>query len=126
MAPQYAKSAVRPVKVEEILPKQVKVGPYTFQINARGRSWFRDTESYGQMVASELEIDIVIHPKPIVVLDTLIHEIFHAIWYVSHLQEKDDDEERIVCTMATAWTAVLRDNPDLLVFQNEVMQDYHQ
>lgn len=47
--------------------------------------------------------------------DTLIHELFHAIWGEYNIHE-GDDEERIVLTMATAWTQILLDNPELCKF----------
>ena len=46
-------------------------------------------------------------------IDTLIHEVGHAIWWAYGLEEKDT-QERIVATQATAWVQVFQDNPWLL------------
>lgn len=50
-----------------------------------------------------------------IILHTLIHEINHAIFWLYNI-EKDDDEERIVNTMANAWVQVYKDNPKLVEF----------
>lgn len=46
-------------------------------------------------------------------LDTVLHEILHAI-YFAHNIEGRDGEERTVTMLATAWAQVYRDNPHLL------------
>lgn len=46
-------------------------------------------------------------------VDTVLHEVTHAIYWAYVIEDKDE-EERIVTTMARAWTQVWRDNPDLL------------
>lgn len=51
-------------------------------------------------------------------VDTLLHEITHAIWWAYGLED-DDKEERIVRTMGAAWAQIWRDNPHLLGWLNE-------
>lgn len=46
-------------------------------------------------------------------IDTLLHEIGHAIWWAYGMEE-DDNEERIVRAFATAWVQIYQDNPWLL------------
>lgn len=106
------------------IPKSVKVGPYTFKVYARSRAWYNTHGVFGNMVADTLEINVCGHLAPIVTLDTLLHEILHAVYYVYHLDDKDD-EERIVSTLATAMTGVYRDNPFLCAYQSNVLRDYH-
>ena len=48
-------------------------------------------------------------------IDTLLHEINHAIYWAYGIDDADK-EERIVAAFATAWTQVFRDNPALLDF----------
>jgi len=96
------------------LPDSVKVGPFLFDIMPRDEQWHRITDDWGSMVIDDLEINIVTTERPpVFIVDTLVHEIFHAIWDVFHLEE-DDTEERIVATLATGWLGVLRDNPELV------------
>ena len=44
-----------------------------------------------------------------------MHEINHAIFWAYCIQN-EDKEERVVSTMATAWTQIFRDNPKILRF----------
>lgn len=51
--------------------------------------------------------------------DTVLHEVFHAIFSETGLTQDfkdDDDEEKIVRRMATATLAILRENPRLVKF----------
>lgn len=48
-------------------------------------------------------------------LDTLLHEIVHAIFHHYDLHDSDR-EEKLVTVIAGAWTQIYRDNPDLLRF----------
>lgn len=50
------------------------------------------------------------------ILNTLIHEINHAIFQVYFIDPEEDNEERIVTTLANAWTQVYKDNPELIKF----------
>ena len=52
-------------------------------------------------------------------VNTLVHEVFHAIWQVFCLAE-GDEEERIVTTMANGFTSVLVDNPAILKYLGDL------
>jgi len=98
------------------LPDKIKVGPYTFDIAERTEAWHRQTGDYGSMVFEDLQINIVTSHRPrALVVDTLIHEIFHAIWEAGHLTDKDD-EEKIVATLATWWLLTWNENEELQKF----------
>ena len=56
-------------------------------------------------------IDTVNYP-PSHVACTLLHEIKHAIWFLMHVQEKDD-EERVISALSNGESAVMRANPKL-------------
>ena len=47
------------------------------------------------------------------VVETLIHEVLHAI-YAGYFISEDDGEERTVSVMAAGLTQVFRDSPELL------------
>lgn len=59
--------------------------------------------------------------NPIKAVDTLLHEINHAIYWAYGIND-DDKEERVVGTFATAWTQVFRDNPRLLQYITESLK----
>jgi len=97
------------------LPKAVKVGPHYFSIIARGEKWKVSNDCEGKTDTVSLEIDIITeNRKASFILDTLIHELFHAIWWVIDLKDEDKEEDT-VRRLATGWTSVLTDNPDLLI-----------
>ena len=49
-------------------------------------------------------------------VDTVLHEINHVIWAVGQLKTKMQKEERAVAVMATYWTQIFRDNPQLITW----------
>lgn len=63
-------------------------------------------------IKNKIRIDESLSGPPLV--DTLIHEINHAVWKVGHLSDKKQGEERAVSVMASTWTQIYRDNPWLL------------
>ena len=64
-------------------------------------------------------------PSAAKMLDTLLHEIFHAIFWAYGIEDKDE-EERTVSTMATGWAAFLRDNPAFNTWMTELLQQLQQ
>lgn len=53
---------------------------------------------------------------PVEEADTLVHEIFHAVWYCMHISGSGAGEEEVVRRMASGFTSVLMDNPSLLKY----------
>jgi len=102
-------------------PSSVQVGLYEYNIII-GEP-FHANDLYGITTHSDLRIIIYPTGQDLVDLDTLWHEIKHAIWHMINLQDTDD-EERIVRATATAELKVLQDNPDLLeLFCNTLFAD---
>ena len=94
------------------IPKQVKIGPYWFKIKALNTVEDK-IEYFGECNTTTQTITIETNQQPMIVLDSLIHEINHAIWWLFQLEDTDV-EEKIVSVMATGWTMVYGDNPELL------------
>lgn len=57
------------------------------------------------------------------IVDTLFHEISHAIWDIYGIEE-GNNEEQVVSILASAWTQIMRDNPRLFLGLVELMIDY--
>jgi len=53
-----------------------------------------------------------------VLVDTVIHELNHAIWAIGNLKTEKEEEERVVAVMASYWTQIFRDNPELIKWIN--------
>jgi hypothetical protein len=96
------------------LPSSIRVGPYDFRLVQWGSLESHADRYWGQCSLEELTIRISVEsPSPVRVVDTLLHEISHAIWWV-HGVEESDKQERVVSAFGTAWMGIYRDNPWLL------------
>lgn len=96
------------------LPASVRVGPYDIALIVEDAEWYADSECFGVFKSWLLTIQLTVdQPTPLHMLDTLIHEIMHAVWFVQGIKPRDS-EERKVTALATAWTQIHRDNPWLL------------
>ena len=93
------------------LPRKLRIGQYQVTITITD---VRADGKWGEWSHNDLEIKVN-HRQPSVefAVDTVIHELHHAISSIYGLSEKDE-EERQASTMGTAWTQVYRDNPKLL------------
>lgn len=101
------------------LPKSIKIGPFIFSIIARSENWQHDNDACGMCNTDHHSIDVVTERRTAgFILDTLIHEIQHAIWWVMDLKDEDKEEE-VVRRLATGWSMVYVDNPALLEFIEE-------
>jgi len=98
------------------LPKSVRVAYTDFKVEAWHRVSANASNRWGECSVVErllrVQVDDRAHWD---VLCTLIHEINHAIYWAYEIQ-KEDEEERLVGTLATAWAQVYRDNQDLVTF----------
>ena len=100
------------------LPSFVKVGPFKFTISQETETWSSTNECQGRCNYNTHHIEVVTENRTIShVLDTLLHEISHAVWWSMDLADSDK-EEPIVRRMSTGWTQVFVDNPELVKFIN--------
>lgn len=102
------------------LPKSLRIGPFDFQIIEYHPMSAAACRRYGEF--SSMEVCIRIDPQAgcVKTVDTLIHELTHAIYWTYGIDDKDK-EERVAGFMGTAWTQIYRDNPDLLRFIGEAL-----
>lgn len=97
------------------IPNKIKVAAFDIEIKKYAIHQASILGRFGEFSCSELCIRIDPDIMPIKRIDTLIHELNHAIYWVYGMED-EDKEERVVATFATAWTQVYRDNPELLNF----------
>lgn len=96
------------------LPPSVRVGAYDIALIVEGPEWYAQTDCFGEFKSWLMTITLTAdQPTRVHALDTLLHEITHAIWYVQGIKPRDS-EERKVTALSTAWVQVYRDNPWLL------------
>ncbi len=107
----------------EGLPSSIRVGPYDLAVIITDKI-DDDEGKWGQHhpgVSIELRRD---QKNAQSALDTLFHEINHAIYGIFGLSKKSR-EEHIVSAMAAGWAMVYRDNPDLLAWVYRMMRPRH-
>ena len=85
-----------------------------------------DGDAFGDFTYLQSQIRVDNRLKGAALVDTLLHEVFHAIYAMGRLKNKaqsedelEDQEERVVSVMATYLTQVLRDNPHLVKWINK-------
>jgi len=104
---------------------KIKIGYRTYSIEKNDRVWNKQTESYGQFLSKEGIICMSSEEDSISQANTLIHEMLHGTVYQWGLDSAlDDKEERVVNTLANGLTTVFRDNPWLMNFiKNKVEEE---
>lgn len=94
------------------LPNKLRIGAHDFKISKMEKSWGNSAETlrYGDFSEVNLTIRIRRHMRSRThAVDTIIHEVMHALW-CSYSLQKGDSEERVIGAMAIGLTQVLRDN----------------
>lgn len=106
-----------------ILPKKIVIAGFDITFEPLTHYEANEKHSWGEFAANQqkIRIDETI-PTPYKLIDTLLHEIGHAIYWAYGIYD-DDKEERIVSTFATAWMQVYRDNPWLLDYIGDKLHD---
>jgi hypothetical protein len=107
--------------------KKIKVGYSDVKIEyldpKTNLKWCRD--HHGEFVPETSVIKLAKDQRPSEELNTLIHEILHAITYIYGLNndagpfKKTQVEEQVVAVMANGLQQILRDNPHLLAYVNK-------
>lgn len=96
------------------LPASIRVGPYDIALIVESPEWAEENTAFGLFKFWLMTIQLSSEqPSPIHMLDTFLHEVNHAVWYVQGIKPRDS-EERKVTAISTAWAQTYRDNPWLL------------
>lgn len=92
------------------LPSSIRIGPHDISIVVR-----KLDDCEGTFTSSTSSIELRDEPSSkTVAVDTLLHEVNHALFWTCALPQTGNDEEPIAGALATGWTQVYRDNPWLL------------
>ena len=104
------------------LPSSIRVGCYDISVQQMEDREAMSHGIYGHYASTEHTIRINGELSPIKMLNTLMHEVFHACYDIAGLSD-EDEEERIVTLMANACTQVVRDNPDYNRFVQQCIKE---
>lgn len=107
------------MSVLDDVPKRLKIGPHIWKV-----------ELTDQIDGDEGECDtatltIKVNPRndtPSYIVCTLVHELYHAIWYQAGLGKRPK-EENVVVAFENGFIGLLRDNPKLLKFLSKHIGD---
>lgn len=102
------------------IPASITVGATLYKIIERDNAWREYAECDGQVRFDDLEIDIVTERANSEVANTVIHELGHVIWREYSLPKRPR-EERCVTVMGFGYTAIFSQNPDLLMYLEELI-----
>jgi hypothetical protein len=106
------------------LPSSVKIGFRNYTINELKENAFNDE---GEALLGRHDwkgvIEINPHFQPEEVVNSFIHEILHGIVDVYNIGIDKEAEELYVRQLANPLTALLKDNPDLLKWIFNVLND---
>lgn len=101
-------------KLVEALPDVVRVGGYDWYLEKWNAHQARGASRWGECSTGEMTIRIQLDmPTAQKAVDTLMHEISHAMFWVYGVQD-EDKEERLVGALGSGLMALYRDNPWLL------------
>lgn len=93
------------------LPRTIRIAGLNFKIEKWARDSAESAGRYGECAMMLLTLRIGGNNKSGArVFDTLHHEINHAVWSLYNIKE-GDNEERMIGTLASAWTQIFCDNP---------------
>lgn len=104
-------------------PNRVQVGPYSFTIDfdpiTHNSVEIAEGEKlYGRVDFPSQTINVNPGQEKDSLADTILHEILHAVIYISGLQKRfeGNSEEELITPMATTLLDTLRRNPKLVDF----------
>lgn len=101
--------------INDKMPKLISIGYRTYEVTPLEMADHEMTEKYGWCDKANCNIYVYTGGEAMVVADTLLHEVLHAVWAHMGLDDKHE-EEAVVNRLSTGLSTVMYDNPDLVDF----------
>lgn len=98
-----------------IIGKQIKVGAKSYAVKAMDRVKATDEGLLGHCSPFSETIEIAPDQSPGNAVNTLLHEVLHAIWHAYDLGDAAS-EEPAVTRLSTGLAAVFSDNPEFVAW----------
>lgn len=96
-------------------PRKVKVGATDYRMVSRSKSWGNKHKAYGMITYTKELIELTATQSHDEMIDTVIHELLHAIADEYKVKFVDGrQEERVVTKFANGLRDVFKSNPNLL------------
>ena len=77
------------------LPSKVYVSGYEYIIEEMSEKLHKEREAYGDCCNEKKLIRVYCGTAMAMVRDTLLHEILHAVWHLSYLQNNEEEEKAV-------------------------------
>lgn len=101
------------------LPSKIKIWSHDFSLAKKEH--VLDGEAIGAINCTRQEIFLRDNLKPSQEVETLIHELMHAINYYTNVIPDKQEEEKIVDTLTAGLTSILKDNVKLIDYIKETL-----
>jgi hypothetical protein len=95
------------------LPSPIRIHYETYDVIELDPVESAQIQRSGEYIGTHKLLRVCMNDSDLAVLNTLIHEINHAIHWHYRL-ESASEEEDMVCRQSSAWTQVYKDNPHLV------------
>ena len=105
------------------LPKIIKIGYQDYRFQEWEKHLASSNEAYGEFFQKEKVIGLANNDTGISHANTLIHEILHGIMYQWNTNLTEKEEEKVCTTIANGLITVIRDNPWLLNYIKEKIEE---
>lgn len=112
------------MKHEKLRPDAVRIMGRNYVVIYEDDSLL-GTENLGLCNNSQCIIVVKDGQHPVEEADTLLHEIFHAVWYCMSISSGGAAEEEVVRRMASGMLGVIMDNPQLLKYFKAIQNPKH-
>lgn len=135
MSPRSRTNRAAPEKATPdiaVCPHAVKVLGFRYTIHLRDEEWSRDAEAIGMCSPNREVIYLYEDLSPRQAAETLLHEVFHAVFYAAKLDAdaQHHGEEELVGRISSIMHAVMTENPALYFFiarcSHEEVDDWEQ
>ena len=99
------------------LPQFIRIAGHTITVETFGIDVAKAGDLFAAYHSIDAKIVICDETDKIATLDSLIHEIGHAIYFYYGIG-REPSEEHVVNQMGVAWAQIWVDNPDMVTFLN--------
>ena len=98
-------------------PNKIRIGPNDVEVQhvSLNGEIFGDYSYINNLI----RIEKTLTGGPFV--DTILHEMLHAIWRLGQLKDAKETEERTVSVTASYLAQIIRDNPELIAWLQKEM-----
>lgn len=109
------------VMEESPLPSSIRIGYLDFTVTHNNSPTHSDSAlGYTRKDAGHIHINE--HQSKVNKVNTVIHEVLHAIVHTQGIPINDELEEQVVNALANGLTQVIRDNPHLMQYILEQLE----